>query len=112
MKVGTFLLGGLVGAAAVIYFNNKSKSMLFSAISSNKQSLGNVSDKSKERSSEHMNGNAQHSSEPVSNMKKEESSASDGLSRVEAIINKEPEIKAVVDEILAENHQKEVYQTQ
>ncbi|WP_282935660.1 hypothetical protein [Paenibacillus sp. RC67] len=112
MKVGSFLLGGLVGAAAVIYFNNKSKSMLFSAISSKNQSLGNQSDKSKERSSERSADKPHHASESFSSMKKDESSVSDGLGRVEAIINKEPEIKAVVDEILAENQQKEVYQTQ
>lgn len=112
MKVGSFLLGGLVGAAAVIYFNNKSKSMLFSAISSNNRSLGNCSDKSKDRTSDVSQENAHHASEPQPHMMHDDAKSTDGMSKVEAIINKEPEIKAVVDEILAENHQKEVYQTQ
>jgi hypothetical protein len=34
MRVGTFLLGGIAGAAAVIYFNRNAKSMMFSAFNS------------------------------------------------------------------------------
>jgi uncharacterized membrane protein len=38
MKVGTFLIGGIAGAAAVIYFNRKAKSMMFSAFNSSSTS--------------------------------------------------------------------------
>ncbi len=48
MKIGTFLLGGIAGAAAVIYLNRKSKSMLFSAFSSSSESMGKVVDKAKD----------------------------------------------------------------
>jgi hypothetical protein len=34
MRVGTFLLGGIAGAAAVIYLNRNAKSMMFSAFNS------------------------------------------------------------------------------
>jgi hypothetical protein len=38
MRIGTFLLGGIAGAAAVIYFNRNAKSMMFSAFNSSNTS--------------------------------------------------------------------------
>jgi hypothetical protein len=38
MRIGTFLLGGVAGAAAVIYFNRNAKSMMFSAFNSSNTS--------------------------------------------------------------------------
>jgi hypothetical protein len=40
MKMGTFLMGGIAGAAAVMYFNRKAKSMMFSGFSSSNASVG------------------------------------------------------------------------
>lgn len=93
MKVGSFLLGGMVGAAAVIYMSSKSKSMLLSALSSNNQSVGNGAGK-------------------TSSPTRSASAGTGGLGRVEEIINKEPKLKATVDEILKGNETKEQYQTQ
>ncbi|GAA4870419.1 hypothetical protein GCM10023310_57490 [Paenibacillus vulneris] len=111
MKFGSFLLGGLVGAAAVVYFNNKSKSMLFSAISSKNQSLGGFADKAGASNHSDVKNQPASGSESI-HAKKEAGSTHEGLARVEALINKDAEIKAAVDEILTENQQKEVYQTQ
>ncbi|UUZ79482.1 hypothetical protein LJK88_30610 [Paenibacillus sp. P26] len=41
MRIGTFLLGGLVGACAAVYLSNRAKPMLWSAIA-NSTGLGNV----------------------------------------------------------------------
>ncbi|UQZ81956.1 hypothetical protein SK3146_01113 [Paenibacillus konkukensis] len=118
MKIGSFLLGGLVGAAAVMYFNNKSKSMLFSAFSSNNQSLGQMTDKSKERRKDsvheekHKPASAAASHDSGSSHEKDGSHSGSTLSKVEEIISQDPELKSTVDEILAENQQKEVYHTQ
>jgi uncharacterized membrane protein len=38
MRIGTFLLGGIAGAAAVIYLNRNAKSMMFSAFNSSNTS--------------------------------------------------------------------------
>ncbi|MFE5317140.1 hypothetical protein ACFQ88_00390 [Paenibacillus sp. NPDC056579] len=117
MKFGSFLLGGLVGAAAVIYINNKSKSMLFSAMSSN-QSLGSSADRgrSNERSMDSSNQNKTKMNQTAaSSLKKDEHSSSSlssssTLGKVEEIISQDPELKSTVNEILAENGQEEVYQ--
>jgi hypothetical protein len=41
MRIGTFMLGGIVGAAAVIYLNRNAKSMMFSAFNSSSTSADN-----------------------------------------------------------------------
>jgi hypothetical protein len=47
MRVGAFLLGGIAGAAAVIYLNRITKSMIFSAFSSSNDSMGKMMNKAK-----------------------------------------------------------------
>ncbi|SFK92402.1 hypothetical protein SAMN03159341_102176 [Paenibacillus sp. 1_12] len=101
MKVGAFLLGGLVGAAAVVYLSGKSKSMLMSSFSSNRESVGN-----------NINKNGNNNQSASHNANKPGSSDRTGLGRVEEIINKEPALKATVDEILRDSQHKEQYQTQ
>jgi hypothetical protein len=46
MRMGTFLLGGIVGAIAVVYFN-RNNSMLMSNISQAGQSVGNMMNKAR-----------------------------------------------------------------
>lgn len=124
MKLGSFLLGGLVGAAAVVYLNNKSKSMLFSALSSN-QSVGNMMDKAKDRFNGASDSSASHAFDGKSNnksassssnsFKKEDafSSSSNGLGKVEEIIKQDPKLNETVQEIIAQNNnEKETFQTQ
>ncbi|WP_240413901.1 hypothetical protein [Paenibacillus periandrae] len=101
MRVGSFLLGGLVGAAAVVYLSGRSRSMLMSSFSSNNQSIGNNVNK---------NGSSHQSA--GHNANKSASTERAGLGRVEEIINKEPALKATVDEILRDSKHKEQYQTQ
>jgi uncharacterized membrane protein len=45
MRIGTFLLGGIAGAAAVVYLNRKTKSMMFSAFNSSNDSMGKMMNK-------------------------------------------------------------------
>jgi len=89
MKFGSFLFGGLVGAAAVVYFNKKSKSMLFSALTSN-QSLGNVMDKTKK------SANAA--------FKKDDPFSTEGMDKIKDIVKEDPGLQATVNEILADNN--------
>ncbi|MCR8634431.1 hypothetical protein [Paenibacillus radicis (ex Xue et al. 2023)] len=127
MKLGSFLFGGLVGAAAVVYLNNKSKSMLLSAFSSNNQSVGNMMDKAKDRfngasdsastspfdSSKHSSNKTASSSSNA--FKKEDafSTNSSGLGKVEEIIKKDPKLNETVQDILAQNNnEKETFHTQ
>ncbi|MCY9664741.1 hypothetical protein M5X11_07200 [Paenibacillus alginolyticus] len=95
MKIGTFLLGGIAGAAAVIYLNRKSKSMLFSAFSSSSESMGKVVDKAKDSLVNKSFGNSSAKSFSTSN--------SNGLNQVEKIVKEDPHLKATVNEIMREN---------
>lgn len=95
MKLGTFMLGGIAGAAAVIYLNRKSKSMLFSAFSSSNESMGNVMDKAKGTFGSQTFGN--------SVAKNFSSTSTNGLNQVEKIVKEDPHLKATVNEILQDN---------
>jgi hypothetical protein len=91
MRIGTFLLGGIAGAAAVIYLNRKSKSMLFSAFSSSSDSMGKMVNKAKDT----MTG-ANDSTSFNTNSTKD-------LGDVEQIIKKDPDLQHTVNEILIDN---------
>ncbi|OXM88093.1 hypothetical protein [Paenibacillus rigui] len=115
MKFGSFLLGGLVGAAAVVYFNNKSKSMLLSAFTSNNQSLGHVMDKAKDRfTDQSAEDKAKSKAAANTSFKKDDpfNTAGGGLEKVKDIVKEDPQLKSTVNEILAENDQKEVHTIQ
>ncbi|TXK76563.1 hypothetical protein [Paenibacillus sp. N3.4] len=95
MKIGTFLLGGIAGAAAVVYLNRKSKSMLFSAFSSSSESMGKVVDKARDSlvSKSFKESTAKNTSQTSSN----------NLNQVEKIVKEDPQLKATVNEILQDN---------
>ncbi|OCT12504.1 hypothetical protein A8709_32280 [Paenibacillus pectinilyticus] len=95
MKLGTFMLGGIAGAAAVIYLNRKSKSMLFSAFSSSSESMGKVVDKAKDSFSNKSFGDSMS--------RNFSSTSSTGLNQVEKIVKEDPHLKATVNEILQDN---------
>jgi hypothetical protein len=97
MRVGTFLLGGIAGAAAVIYLNRKSKSWMLSAFNSSNTSMGNMMDKAK--------SNFTGKTASTGNMGKAATnfSSSNTLNSVEHIVKHDPSLKETVNEILADN---------
>lgn len=95
MKIGTFLLGGIAGAAAVVYLNRKSKSMLLSAFSSSSESMGKVVDKAKDS---FVNKSAGGTA-----FKNFSSTSMNNLNEVEKIVKEDPHLKSTVNEILHEN---------
>lgn len=95
MRIGTFLLGGIAGAAAVVYLNRRSKSMLLSAFSSSSESMGKVVDKAKDTWSNKSTGGTA--------FKNFSSSGTNNLNQVEKIVKEDPGLKAAVNEILHEN---------
>lgn len=101
MKIGTFLLGGIAGAAAVVYLNRKSKSMLFSAFSSSSESMGKVVDKAKDTFA------SKSSDSPVRNFSSTSTNAgansSGGLGAVAKIVKEDPHLSVTVNEILQAN---------
>lgn len=133
MKMGSFLLGGMVGAAAVVYLNTKNKAMLLSAFSSNNSSMGNSMAKVKEKftsafdngkrkegeantsSSANPTNSNSTSSNPANSTNFSTSKDKDSYSgkseygKIEKIINEEPELKATVEEMLGKNQHKEMH---
>ncbi|RTE10488.1 hypothetical protein [Paenibacillus whitsoniae] len=100
MKLGTFLLGGIAGAAAVVYLNRKSKSMLFSAFSSSNNSMGRMMDKVDKAKDSFMSKSHEANSAKAFNSAPP---ASGGLDQVEKIVKDDAHLKSTVNEILNEN---------
>ncbi|MDF2713307.1 MAG: hypothetical protein K0R28_232 [Paenibacillus sp.] len=98
MKMGAFLLGGLVGAAAVVYFNSN-RSFSFAGLSNrSSHSAGKMANTGK--------SNVNASSNTFSGS--EWNGA--GLNEVEQMIQKDPTVKSQVDDIL--NKSEQSYMTQ
>ncbi|WP_159882954.1 hypothetical protein [Paenibacillus puerhi] len=103
MKMSTFLLGGVVGAAAAIYLTKRAKPMLFSALSSNEASSG-LLHSGLGRSGKHADTQSAGGLAGASSKKASSDSLQlgiDGLGKVEEIIRKDPKLKEAVDEIIA-----------
>ncbi|WP_372812977.1 hypothetical protein [Paenibacillus sp.] len=120
MRLGAFLFGGLVGAAAAIYVANKTKPFAWSAwtgsdlASSFLNATGNQSGNSKKNTAEAQPSFKQASTttaSPAKSNKKETAIdedlfKADGLNKVGDIVNQDPKLRAAVDEIMAGNSQK------
>ncbi|WP_426453523.1 hypothetical protein ACP26L_14600 [Paenibacillus sp. S-38] len=108
MKLSSFLLGGLVGAAAAVYLSNRRGPMLFSALSSSDamNSLLSAGQEKKEKPKRSESKAASPRSKKESGIE-DALSASEGLGKVEDIVKKDPALSATVAEILASNHAKE-----
>jgi hypothetical protein len=134
MRMGTFLFGGLLGAFAVVYINRNNQ-MMMSNMANAGQTVGNMVNKAKSKlsnmnmdmgfttSNNKMNTNTQPTNttaQPSSNTTAQQTSNSTSqsssnkntasnknpeLSKVEQIVNQDPNLKNKVDEILAENKQ-------
>jgi gas vesicle protein len=103
MRLGAFLLGGLVGAAAAIYFSDRqNRSMFFSANALNGKSLGNMWNNSKNRI---MNTamNAFMGGKTEKEINADSATAQDGLNKVEDIVKQDPALKNTVNDILADS---------
>lgn len=108
LRMSGFVVGGLLGAAAAMYFNRTNRTFSFSSISNAGQALDNVVEKARSRmmspdkrsyygdpSSAGAGSNA--SSGPMSGVQ------AGGLQRVENMVKEDPMLKSQVNEILTEN---------
>jgi gas vesicle protein len=101
MRMGTFLLGGIVGACAVVYMNRKN-GMMLSNFTNAGQSIGNMVNKAKSKfSNMDMDTNSNNTN---ANSINGHSNRDEGLGKVEEIVKKDPNLKNKVDEIMAENN--------
>jgi hypothetical protein len=100
MRMGTFLLGGIVGVLAVTYLN-RNNGMMMGNLANAGQSVGNMVTKAKSKLS-NMNMN-KGNNDDKSDYQTDKSNQHAEFSRVKEILNKDPELKTKVDEILADN---------
>ena len=104
MRIGTFLMGGIVGAIAVTYMN-RNNGMMMANLANAGQNVGSMVTKAKSKfSNTNMNMGNSENAENKSSYKMDNSSEHGDLSLVKEILNKDPELKTKVDEILANNH--------
>jgi len=90
MRMSSFIIGGLVGAAAVVYFNRNNKPIMFS-LSQAGESVNRMVDAA-------MN-------------KVRENKSDSGLNQVKQMAEKDPEVKHEINEIMKENSESQ-FQTQ
>jgi hypothetical protein len=102
MRMGTFLLGGIVGVLAVTYLN-RNNGMMMGNLANAGQSVGNMVTKAKSKLT-NMNMNMSNNDDK-SDYQTDKSNQHAEFSRVKEILNKDPELKTKVDEILADNKQ-------
>jgi len=92
MRLRSFLMGGIIGAAAVVYMNRYKSSMMFSNFSNAGQSMSKMMDKAKSKFSSGSMSSTQAKDYP-------------DLNKVDEIVNHDSHLKDKVNEILAENEQ-------
>jgi Sec-independent protein translocase protein TatA len=102
MRMGTFLLGGIVGALAVTYIN-RNNGMMMANLANAGQSVGSMVNKAKSKLS-NMNMNwDMRNNDDKSDYKTDVSNQHAEFSRVKEIVNEDPNLKTKVNEILADN---------
>lgn len=127
MRIGAFLLGGLAGAAAVVYLSNRNKQMLAGALNSSDSvshfmnmaaESPNKTGKSKQSASQSQSSQSQSfqsSSKKTANQASQSGNdhlfKEGGLNTIGDIVSQDPGLKAAVDEILEGNGGKDQYRT-
>ncbi|TBL79777.1 hypothetical protein [Paenibacillus thalictri] len=117
MKMGAFVVGGLLGATAVVAFQKYRGSMM--AMSSTSDSFGKIVEKgmhmvSKNKAENYKSAAASGDAKTNFSSADSKSSKSGGsdFSEVEKIVKQDPSVKQQVDEILSENaHSSSSYQS-
>lgn len=94
MKMGSFVVGGLLGAAAVMYLNSGNRQLKMSSLGGAGQMIDNMVDKARSRMM-----NPDHRSYYGGTT---QSNASGGLNQVEKIIKEDPALEAEVSQIIKE----------
>lgn len=96
MRMSSFIMGGILGAAAAVYFNRSSKPIMYS-LSQAGASMNKVVDTAR---------NMMKDKTVQSNNEQFSSNYDHNLENVEAILKQEPQTQHQVDEILQENGQR------
>ncbi|GIP37501.1 hypothetical protein J31TS4_07810 [Paenibacillus sp. J31TS4] len=115
MRLGTFLLGGLAGAAAVVYLNRRGS--MLAGLANSEGTAGQFLNKAKQAVSSFQmgamsssSGKSGHQSRSEANGSKHENARQaagrqgGSMEQVEHLIDEDPQLKATVQDILQHNH--------
>lgn len=117
MRFGSFLMGGLIGAAAVMYFSGRNKPMFWSA-GANSDLLGsvlNLSSDKKSQTSQSKNSFSDLKANENMNVSSKANTAdkdtfAGGSEDIQRWVQNDSEAKTQIDAILASNAQKKEHQ--
>ena len=105
MRMGTFLLGGLMGAAAVVYLNRTSRSMMFSSFTQAGESVDRMMNKAKSTMKTMPNPmNQTTTASHTSGSSNITNTTSSDRGQLKEIINEDPKLKSTYNEILVESN--------
>jgi hypothetical protein len=105
MRMSSFIMGGLVGAAAVVYLSRNNKPMAFDNFN---QVMGRTKNTMMDFATSTMNRGMNMSSEMSKNTAEDKRA---DLDKVEKIVNEDPKVKAEVDKIMMNSDKTEVKTT-
>jgi hypothetical protein len=97
MRMSSFIMGGIAGAAAMVYFSRNNKPMVFDNLN---QVMGRTKNTMMDFATSTMNRGMNMSSELNKNTADQKKA---DLDKVEKIVNEDSEVKAEVDKILMKN---------
>jgi gas vesicle protein len=97
--MGAFVIGGLVGAAAVLYMTRGKNSMMLSSVT------GDMFGKAMGKAKNKFSGMNRSESNVMNSSGKQNDNKLDGLSDVENIVKQDNELNNQVQQILSENNQ-------
>lgn len=95
MRIGAFLLGGLAGAAAVMYFSGRKPAMLSALMGKYKAGNKQADATDKAAPAPAPSGGQQ-------------ASAGSNLGKIQSIINQDPGLKVQIGEILSQKNKEEL----
>lgn len=95
------VIGGLLGAAAAMYFSRTNRTFSFSGISSAGQAIDNIVEKARSKMMP-PDKRSYYGDSTANQGAGAATTAAGGINQVETMVNKDPALKAQVNEILSE----------
>jgi gas vesicle protein len=114
MRMGAFLFGGLIGAAAAMFMNRNNRPVMLTTLNKATETVNSMVDRARNQMVNMTNNASQtgktavdQTAQAAANYTKQADTQAD-LEKVEQMINQDPQVKQAVDEIKRGNGQPSV----
>lgn len=107
MRMGAFLLGGLAGAAAVMYFSGRKPAMLSAFMGKNKI-LGGMTGTNADKAGKQQVDAAAKAAPTPTQTDSQLANAKSNLGKIQSMINQDPSLKVQIGEILSQKNKEEL----